>query len=268
MKYLLQIYLYKILKYVFSLILILVFFKSNLFSQECDETTRARMIKSGISDKTIEEQCGKFGEEEKVSEKIEKTEDEKVEEDLKISNESERPYQAQIILLSNLGSGISLFYNFKNDIWFGVDSQYYSESLLETTYTRNNESHLNFSTTYLSVRYYFLEIMPSFFIQGGYISRSWTIETIGTDRSNTSRVSKIETKYPNNALNAGFGWNWMSNLGISGGIHFISIVGEGPTHTYSLASDTTFDKASYETEVDAMVPNSTLHLNLGYNFNF
>ena len=128
MKNLLQIYLYKTLKYIFSLILILVFFKSNLFSQECDETTRARMIKSGISDKTIEEQCGKIGEEEKVSEKIEKTEDEKVEEDLKISDESERPYQAQIILLSTLGSGISLFYNFKNDIWFGIDSQYYSES--------------------------------------------------------------------------------------------------------------------------------------------
>ena len=72
------------MKYIFSLILILVFFKSNLFSQECDETTRARMIKSGISDKTIEEQCGKIGEEEKVSEQIENTDDEKVEEDLKI----------------------------------------------------------------------------------------------------------------------------------------------------------------------------------------
>ena len=83
-------------------------------------------------------------------------------------------------------------------------------------------------------------------------------------------LSKVETKYPNNALNAGFGWNWMSNLGISGGIHFISIVGEGPTHTYSIASDTTFDKdkASYETQIEEIVPNSTLHLNLGYNFNF
>ena len=226
------------------------------------------MIKSGISDKTIEGVCGKIGEEEKVSEKIEKTEDEKVEEDLKISDESERPYQAQIILLSSLGSGISLFYNFKNDIGFGVDSQNISASFSGTSYTHNVESNLNFSTTYLSARYYLLEIMPSFFIQGGYISRSWTIETIGTDRSNTSRVSKIETKYPNNALNAGFGWNWMSNQGISGGIHFISIVGEGPTHTYSIASGSTFDKASYETLIDENVPNSTFHLNLGYNFNF
>ena len=59
-------------------ILILFVFTSNGFSQECDETTRARMIKSGLSDKTIEDQCGKIGEkveskdtveEEKVTEK-------------------------------------------------------------------------------------------------------------------------------------------------------------------------------------------------------
>ena len=41
---------------------------------ECDESTRTRMIKSGISDKTIEDQCGKIGEEEQVSEILEKTE--------------------------------------------------------------------------------------------------------------------------------------------------------------------------------------------------
>ena len=90
MKNLLQIYLYKILKYVFSLILIIVFFKSNLFSQECDETTRARMIKSGISDKTIAEQCGKIGSKKKVSELNRQKEEElkrKKEEELKRKEE-------------------------------------------------------------------------------------------------------------------------------------------------------------------------------------
>ena len=63
------------------IILSLFLFTSPLFGQsECDETTIARMIKSGISDKTIEEQCGKIGEkveskdtveEEKVAEKVE-----------------------------------------------------------------------------------------------------------------------------------------------------------------------------------------------------
>jgi len=257
-----------LMKYTLT-ILILFVFTSNVFSQECDETTRARMIKSDLSEKTIVELCGKIGEKLNIK-RTEKNKDEKVvvEVDTKILDESEKPYQAQIILLSSLGSGISLFYNFKNDIWFGIDSQNYIESYSETSYTHTSEGYLNFSTTYVNTRYYLLEIMPSLFIQGGYISRSWTIDNTVTSRSNTSRVSKVETKYPNNALNAGFGWNWMSNQGISGGIHFISIVGGGPTHTYSIASDTTYDKASYETDVDSMVPNSTLHLNLGYNFNF
>ena len=81
-----------LMKYTLT-ILILFVFTSNVFSQECDETTRARMIKSGLSDKTIEEQCGKIGEkveskdtveEEKVPEKVETkdtVEEEKVSEE-------------------------------------------------------------------------------------------------------------------------------------------------------------------------------------------
>ena len=46
------------IKYSFT-ILIMFIFTTNVFSQECDETTIARLIKSGISEKTIEEQCSK-----------------------------------------------------------------------------------------------------------------------------------------------------------------------------------------------------------------
>ncbi len=54
------------------IILSLFLFTSPLFGQsECDETTIARMIKSGISDKTIEEQCGKPGEEVEIKETVE-----------------------------------------------------------------------------------------------------------------------------------------------------------------------------------------------------
>ena len=247
-------------------ILILFVFTSNVFSQECDETTRARMIKSGISDKAIEEQCGKIGEEEKVSEKIEKTED-----DLKISDESKKPYQAQIILLSSLGSGISLYYYFKNDIWFGIDSQ--STSLSETAISgdRKYEGILNFSTNYLNVRYYLIESTPSFFIQGGLVSRSWTIETVSTRVSGNNKIGTYKTKYPSSALNIGLGWNWISDQGISGGIHFINLVGGSPLHTYEMESGWTCSdscKASYETTVDEFVPTSTVHVNIGYNFNF
>ncbi len=70
------------MKYTLT-ILILFVFTTNVFSQECDETTKARMIKSGISDKTIEEQCGKKNEKEEKSdntENIDSDEEQKVSE--------------------------------------------------------------------------------------------------------------------------------------------------------------------------------------------
>ena len=76
------------IKYTFTILIIFVF-TTNGFSQECDEKTIARMIKSGLSDKTIEEQCGKIDEqvenkdtieEEKVESK-DTVEEEKVSED-------------------------------------------------------------------------------------------------------------------------------------------------------------------------------------------
>ena len=234
------------------------------------------MMKSGISDKTIEEQCGKIGEEEQVSEKLEKTED-----DLKISDESKKPYQVQIILFSSLGSGISLYYNFKNDIWFGIDSQSRSKSAYSTstfvggykteTYSKANA---NFSTNYLNARYYLFESMPSFFIQGGLVSRSWTIELVESREFNNDRWEpngKYNSKYPGSAINIGFGWNWISDQGISGGIHFIKIVGGSPLHTYETESGWTCSdtcKTNYETTVDELVPNFTGHINIGYNFNY
>ena len=42
----------------FILTCILIFgFSVNVFSKTCDEKAKARMIKAGISDKVIEEQC-------------------------------------------------------------------------------------------------------------------------------------------------------------------------------------------------------------------
>ena len=254
-----------LMKYLLT-ILILFVFTSNVFSQECDETTRARMIKSGLSDKTIEEQCGKIEKGGKVPEEIENTED-----DLTISDESKKPYQAQIILLSSLGSGISLYYYFKNDIWFGIDSQSTSASATSSNGSTKYEGNLNFSTNYLSARYYLVESMPSFFIQGGLISRSWTMETDSIKVSNNEKIGTYKTKYPSSALNIGLGWNWISDEGISGGIHLISLNGGNPRNTYQMESDWVCDddcKESYETAVDEFTPTATLHLNLGYNFNF
>ena len=92
------------------IILSIFVFTSNLYSQECDETTIEEMIKSGISDITIEEQCGKsgkygikirlfndisttVGEKEKVSENIENQNSGEVK---KVSENIENEYTKEI----------------------------------------------------------------------------------------------------------------------------------------------------------------------------
>ena len=168
--------------------------------------------------------------------------------------------------------------NFKNDIWFGIDSQSRSKSAYSTstfvggykteTYSKANA---NFSTNYLNARYYLIESMPSFFIQGGLVSRSWTIELVESRVSNNETLGTYSTKYPGSAINMGLGWNWISDQGMSGGIHFIGVIGGSPLHTYETDSSWTCDdtcKANYETVIDEYVPTSTGHVNIGYNFNF
>ena len=97
------------------------------------------------------------------------------------------------------------------------------------------------------------------------------LESVETRVSGNDKVGTYKTKYPSSALNIGLGWNWISDQGISGGIHFIGIVGGSPLHTYEMESGWICSdscKASYETTVDEIVPTSTGHVNIGYNFNF
>ena len=248
-------------KYITLTICLLI--SLNAFSKECDDETKARMIKAGISDETIEKECGSNQEKSKVLEKKE------VE---KVSDENHKTYQAQIILLSSLGSGVSLYYNFKNDIWFGIDLQNNSLSASTTSTSGKHKFDLDakFSTTYYNARYYLVESMPSFFLQGGIISRSWTIEEVETRISDNDKVGTYKTEYPNNGLNIGLGWNWISDQGISGGIHFINIIGGSPLHTYKMGSGWTCSdtcKALWESTVKKFVPTTTIHINIGYNFN-
>ena len=76
------------------------------------------MIKSGISDKTIEEQCGKIGEKKKVSENNakEETDVKIVENDEDTKSFQKRKFQVQVILVSALGSGGSFNYYLKNNL--------------------------------------------------------------------------------------------------------------------------------------------------------
>ena len=64
------------------------------------------MIKSGISDKTIEEQCGKIGEKGIVSEKIE--------------NPTEHMAKTRLLILNSGKIDVSNKYSFLEDGWYPI----------------------------------------------------------------------------------------------------------------------------------------------------
>ena len=250
------------------IILSFLLLSSPLFGQsECDETTRARMIKSGISDKTIEEQCGKIGEKKKVSENNAK---EETDEDTK--SFQKRKFQVQVILVSALGSGGSFNYYLKNNVSVGIDSQNTSASsdYNNSTNTRKYEYKHKLNTTYYYGRYYPSNDFSSFFLQGGLVSRSWEIESQGYRISDNQKTVKYTSKYPNTALNIALGWNWIhEDSGISGGISFVNIIGCDPEHTYVMSSGWTCSDACKENWKDYIMENERTFvamINLGYNF--
>ena len=257
------------------IILSLFLFTSPLFGQsECDETTRARMIKSGISDKTIEEQCGKIGEKEQVSENNakEETDVKVVENDEDTKSFQKRKFQVQIILQSALGSGGSFNYYLKNNVSVGIDSQNFSDSsdYNNSTNTRKYEFKLKLNTTYYYGRYYPSNDFTSFFLQGGLVSRSWKITQQGYRISDNQKTIKYTSKYPNTALNIALGWNWIhEDSGISGGIYFVNIIGGDPKHTYVMSKGWTCSdtcKEDWEDYVEENVRTFVGMINLGYNF--
>ena len=162
------------------------------------------MIKSGISDKTIEEQCGKIGEKKKVSENNakEETDVKIVENDEDTKSFQKRKFQVQVILASALGSGGSFNYYLKNNISVGIDSQHISDSLdyNNSTNTRKYEQKFNFNTTYYYGRYYPSNDFTSFFLQGGLVSRSWEITKQGYRISNNQKTVKKTSKYPKQCI--------------------------------------------------------------------
>lgn len=260
------------MKYALILMIIFFVFTTNVFSQECDEMTRARMIKSGILDKTIEVQCGKIVEKKKVSENNAKQETvvKVVDDDEETKTFQKRKFQVQVILVSALGSGVSFNYYLKNNISVGVDSQNISDSWYASTNTLKYEYKRNLTTIYYYGRYYPSNDITSFFTQGGLVTRSWKMSKQGYKASNKGKTVNRTTKYPNVALNLGLGWNWIhEDSGFSGGIYFVNIIGGDPEHTY--VSETGWYcpdscKQSWEDYTKENMRTFAGMINMGYNF--
>ena len=198
------------------IILSLFLFTSPLFGQsECDETTRARMIKSGISDKTIEEQCGKIGskkkeiseflreKEEELKRKEEELRKKKDEERIKIENEKrikERQKNYSFTFRS-IGTVNSFEYKILENVAVGI--------LYENGSASNENETIKESsvTTAIFVLYGFNECY--------YCDTDAFVGVYGEGNQISTTDQGSEHKYNVQYLNLLYGYQWYWNTDIS-----------------------------------------------------
>ena len=211
------------------IILSLFLFTSPLFGQsECDETTRARMIKSRISDKTIEDQCGKIGSKKKVSELERQKEEElkrqkeeelkrqkeeelkrkeeelrkkKDEERIKIENEK-RIKERQInysFTFRSIGTVNSFEYKILENVAVGI--------LYENGSTSNETIKESSVTTAIFVLYGFNECY--------YCDTDAFVGVYGSGNQTSTTDQGSEHKYNVQYLNLLYGYQWYWNTDIS-----------------------------------------------------
>ena len=192
------------------------------------------------------------------------------------ANEDKSPtrnksFQIQAIIYSSLGTGLSLSYKFKKNIWLNFETQSLSGtmSIDSNDGLTREDSDYEFQTKYINVRNYLTNIINNLFIQYGIVSRNWDTKSIIKSNENSQRKAVYKTNYPTNGINFGGGMNWVFDNGLSSGLYLVRIISEEPSFTYELEEDwecSSSCQSNYESNVKKYTPNSSLYLNFGYNF--
>nr|ADI19206.1 hypothetical protein [uncultured delta proteobacterium HF0130_20J24] len=182
-----------------------------------------------------------------------------------------KSFQIQAIVYSSLGTGLSLSYRFKKNIWLNFDTQSLSGTMSKDSndaLTREDADY-EFQTKYINVRNYLTNIINNLFIQYGIVSRNWETKSIVNSNENSQRKAVYKTNYPTNGINFGIGMNWVFYNGLSSGLYLVRIISEEPSFTYELEEDwecSSSCQSNYESNVKKYTPSNSFYLNFGYNF--
>ena len=192
------------------------------------------------------------------------------------ANEDKSPtrnksFQIQAIIYSSLGTGLSLSYKFKKNIWLNFETQSLSGtmSIDSNDGLTREDADYEFQTKYINVRNYLTNIINNLFIQYGIVSRNWDTKSIIKSNENSQRKAVYKTNYPTNGINFGVGMNWVFDNGLSSGLYLVRIISEEPSFTYELEEDwkcSSSCQSNYESNVKKYTPNNSVYLNFGYNF--
>ena len=180
-------------------------------------------------------------------------------------------FQIQAIVYSSLGTGLSLSYRFKKNIWLNFDTQSLSGtmSIDSNDGLTREDADYEFQTNYINVRNYLTHIINNLFVQYGIVSINWDTKSIIKSNENSQRKAVYKTNFPTNGMNFGVGMNWIFYSGLSSGLYLVSIISEEPSFTYEIEEDwecSSSCQTNYESNVKKYTPNNSFYLNIGYNF--
>ena len=182
-----------------------------------------------------------------------------------------KSFQIQAIVYSSLGTGLSLSYRFKKNIWLNFDTQSLSGtmSIDSNDGLTREDADYEFKTNYINVRNYLTQIYNNLFVQYGIVSINWDTKSIIKSNENSQRKAVYKTNFPTNGMNFGVGMNWIFYNGLSSGLYLVSIISEEPSFTYELEEDwecSSSCRSNYESNVKKYTPNNSFYLTFGYNF--
>ena len=182
-----------------------------------------------------------------------------------------KTFQIQAIVYSSLGTGLSLSYRFKKNIWLNFDTQSLSGtmSIDSNDGSTREDADFEFQTKYINVRNYLTSIFSDLFVQYGIVSTNWDTKSIVKSNENNQKKAVYKTNYPTNGVNFGVGMNWIFYNGLSSGLYLVRIISEEPSFTYELEEDwecSSSCQTNYESNVKKYTPNNSFYLNIGYNF--
>ena len=182
-----------------------------------------------------------------------------------------KTFQIQAIVYSSLGTGLSLSYRFKKNIWLNFDTQSLSGtmSIDSNDGSTREDADFEFQTKYINVRNYLTSIFSDLFIQYGIVSTNWDTKSIVKSNENNQKKAVYKTNYPTNGVNFGVGMNWIFYNGLSSGLYLVRIISEEPSFTYEIEEDwecSSSCQTNYESNVKKYTPNNSFYLNIGYNF--
>ena len=137
-----------------------------------------------------------------------------------------KTFQIQAIVYSSLGTGLSLSYRFKKNIWLNFDTQSLSGtmSIDSNDGSTREDADFEFQTKYLNVRNYLTSIFSDLFIQYGIVSTNWDTKSIVKSNENNQKKAVYKTNYPTNGVNFGVGMNWIFYNVLSSGLHLVRII--------------------------------------------